>query len=248
MTFQKIVVITQARMASTRLPGKVMMSILNKPLLMYQIERLKHISNVHAVVVATTTSSLDDVIEDFCHQQNVAVFRGDELDVLKRYYEAAKQFNADIVVRVTSDCPLIDPKISEQVINFYLDSQGKVDYVSNTIERTYPRGLDTEVFSFALLELAYEEATKAYEREHVTPFFYCQPERFRISQIKNAVDLSQYRWTVDTAEDFELVKRVLEKIYPVHSQFAMEDIVRILDQNPEWSNVNSHIMQKALVH
>ncbi|HBQ25201.1 MAG TPA: acylneuraminate cytidylyltransferase, partial [Syntrophomonas sp.] len=166
----KTIIIVQARMTSTRLPGKVLKEVLGKPLLEYQIERLRQVRLADELVIATTTNDTDQPIVELCEHLGGAYYRGSEEDVLSRYYEAATQFKADAVVRVTSDCSLIDPGVMDEVIGLYINNRDNYDYVSNTLERTYPRGLDTEVFSMAALEKAYKEAGEQPDREHVTLF------------------------------------------------------------------------------
>ena len=238
-------IIVQARMTSTRLPGKVLKPVLGKPLLEYQIERLRRVKLADSVVIATTTNATDAQIVDLCHALGVTCFRGSEQDVLGRYYGAAKQAQADVVVRVTSDCPLIDPQIINRVIQLYRDGKGRVDYASNSLQRSFPRGMDTEVFSFAALEHAYYEATDPPQREHVTPFLYQHPERYAIAQLTSPQDLSHHRWTVDTPEDFELVKRMLEALYPQVPNLTLQDCLEVIDQHPDWPAINAHIEQKA---
>ena len=242
----KTVIISQARMKSTRLPGKVLREVLGKSLLMYQIDRLRQVCLADEVVVATTTNATDDAIEAVCNRENVLCFRGSEADVLSRYYETAKRYEADVVVRVTSDCPLIDPLIVNSVIEKYKEGFGTIDYVSNVLARTFPRGMDTEVFSFAVLSEAYEEANQASHREHVTPFIHTQPTRYQLVCVRNATDKSGYRWTVDTAEDFELIENILKTIYPQNQNFSMEDCFAAYEKHPEWNMINSHIEQKII--
>lgn len=242
----KVVIIDQARMASTRLPGKVLKPVLGKPLLEYQIERLRRAARAHEIVIATTTNPSDDVLVAFCRQRGVKVYRGSELDVLSRYYGAAKAFGADVVVRVTSDCPVIDPAVVDQVIGHYLDHRDEYDYVSNTQVRSFPRGMDAEVFSMEALELAYREGRLDYEREHVTPFLYRHPERFRVGQWVFPENRGDERWTVDTPEDFELLRRIIEALYPGKPEFTLADILQLLDRHPDWRQINAHVNQKKL--
>ena len=243
----RVVIITQARMTSTRLPGKIAIQILGKSLLEYHIERLKRSSLGSQVVVATTTNSSDDIIVKTSEGLGVDVYRGLEHDVLARYYHAAIKFEADIIVRVTSDCPIIDPEIVDKTISHYLSLLPDIDYVSNCrIRQTYPRGLDTEVFSFANLQLAYERAKEPFEREHVTPFLWLHPERFALSNVEHDVDLSHHRWTVDTPADVDLIKRMLEASYLSNPGFNLQDYLKLIDENPEWKYINSHINQKKL--
>lgn len=237
----KTVIIVQARMTSTRLPGKVLKTVLDKPLLEYQIERLRRIKSADEIVIATTTNVTDQPIVDFCNRLSLPFFRGSEEDVLARYHGTAKKYNADIVVRITSDCPVIDPAVCEEEITFFLENQSQYDYVR--LEQ-YPRGLDAEVFSFKVLEECFREATDKPDREHVTPFIYRHPERYRIKHIICDEDYSYHRWTVDTPEDFELVKRIIEELYPVKKKFDFVDILDVLGKNPEWFYINSGIQQK----
>ena len=216
----KTVIIDQARMTSTRLPGKVMKEVLGKPLLEYQIERLKRANEADQLVIATTTNDTDQPIVELCKRLGVAYYSGSEEDVLSRYYEAATEFGADVVVRVTSDCPLIDPAVVDKVIKHYKDNWDKYDYVSNTLTRTYPRGLDTEVFSYKVLQEAFFNAKEQSEREHVTPYICWHPERYRLGNVFHHENQSQHRWTVDTPEDFELIKLILQELYPVSNKFT----------------------------
>ena len=239
----KIVAIVQARMGSTRLPGKVLKEVLSRPLLSYQIERMAQSRLIDELVIATTPNSNEPIIE-LCKKENVSYFIGSEKDVLERYYLAAKQHQADIVVRMTSDCPLIDADIVDNVINMYKNNN--FDYVSNTQIRTFPRGMDTEVFSFSALERAYKEAKIEYEHEHVTPYLYLNAEKFKIGQYIQDQDFNEIRLTVDTPEDFELIKRLFEKLYPINSKFSLEDILEVLKENPSWLEINKEIVQKKL--
>ena len=239
----KIVAIVQARMGSTRLPGKVLKEVLSRPLLSYQIERMAQSRLIDELVIATTPNSNEPIIE-LCKKENVSYFIGSEKDVLERYYLAAKQHQADIVVRMTSDCPLIDADIVDNVINMYKNNN--FDYVSNTQIRTFPRGMDTEVFSFSALERAYKEAKIEYEHEHVTPYLYLNAEKFKIGQYIQDQDFNEIRLTVDTPEDSELIKRLFEKLYPINSKFSLEDILEVLKENPSWLEINKEIVQKKL--
>jgi spore coat polysaccharide biosynthesis protein SpsF len=242
----KTVIIVQARMTSTRLPGKVLYEVMDKPLLEYQIERLGQVRLADELVIATTTNVTDQPIIELCKRLGVAYYRGSEEDVLSRYYEAATQSGADVVVRVTSDCPLIDPGVMDEVISLYINNRDKYDYVSNTLERTYPRGLDTEVFSKTALEKAYREAKEQPEKEHVTLFMYRRPEQFRLANSSGAVDYGHHRWTVDTPEDFELIKLILQELNPVNNRFTWLDVLDLLNKHPEWVQINASVKQKEL--
>jgi len=232
-------------MGSTRLPGKVLKRVAGKPLLDYLIERLHRVRLADDVVIATTTNYTDDTIVEFCGTHQVNCFRGSENDVLARYYGAASKHKADTVVRVTSDCPLIDPQIIDRAITVYRDHIPNVDYVSNTIQRTYPRGMDCEVFSFRVLKEVHEQAEHPADREHVTPFIYNHPEKYNIEHFTFARDESQHRWTVDTHEDFLLVSRIIENLYPIKPQFDMEDCLRLLTTYPRWQAINNGVTQKV---
>ncbi len=240
----KIVAIIQARMTSTRLPGKVLMKVINKPLLQYQLERVKRSKLIDEIVVSTTLNDSDLPITELCAQLGISYFRGSELDVLSRYYETAIKHQADIVVRLTSDCPLIDPEIIDHVINEYLNNS--FDYISNTQVRSYPRGMDTEVFSLEKLKLAFLNGEKEYEREHVTPHFYLNKNVFTIGQVINEHNYSNYRLTVDTKEDFELISLLLKKLYIINEDFTLAEIITELEENPSLAKINAHIEQKKL--
>lgn len=242
----RTVIINQARMTSTRLPGKVLKEVLGRTLLEYQIERLRQVRLANELVIATTTNDTDQPIVELCERLGIAYYRGSEENVLSRYYEAASHFRADVVVRVTSDCPLIDPGVMDEIIGLYINNQDKYDYVSNTLERTYPRGLDTEVFSMAALEKAYKEAGEQPDREHVTLFMYRRPEQFRLANSSGAVDYSHHRWTVDTPEDFALIKLILQELYPVNNRFTWLDVLNLLNQHPEWIKINAAVEQKEV--
>lgn len=244
----KIVCIIQARMGSTRLPGKVLKKICSKTVLEHDIERLKGIKNLDEIVIATTIKEDDNKIVEEADRLGIKYFRGFEEDVLSRYYYAAKENNADVIVRVTSDCPLIDSEISEKIIQYYLDNNDKYDYLSNTIDRTYPRGLDTEVFSFKALEKAFIEAKIQRDREHVTPYIWDNPNLFRVFQYKNDKDYSNLRWTLDTEEDFQLISKIY--YYMVNEKknciFLMNDIIELYKEYPELKKINCNIEQKHI--
>ncbi|MDD5176146.1 MAG: glycosyltransferase family protein [Sterolibacterium sp.] len=232
-----ILAILQARVSSTRLPGKVLKPLLGIPMLLRQIERICRASLIDRLVVATSETICDDPIEEMCRSSGIHCYRGSLDDVLDRFYWAAKEFNPDHVVRLTGDCPLVDPRVLDQVISFYLE--GGYDYASNTIVPTFPDGLDVEVFRFACLEDAWREAFLPSQREHVTPFIHQQPDRFRTGCFKQQQDLSHLRWTVDEPEDFELVTRVYEALYPDNPAFSMEDVLSLEEHRPELMNINA---------
>jgi len=242
----KVAAIIQARMGSTRLPGKILKKVQGKTLLEIQLERLKQSTFLDQIIVATTTQAQDDRVVDLCRELNIDFYRGSQEDVLARFYEAAMAFEATVIVRLTSDCPLIDPRITDEVIYTYVRQQESVDYVSNTLERTYPRGLDIEVFSIKALQKAYMEATLQRDREHVTAYMYSNPDLFKIEQVKGEKDYSNFRWTVDTPADFELIELILNALYEEGKVFYMKDVVNLLNRHPGWGDINAHIEQKKL--
>lgn len=236
----------QARMESTRLPGKVLKKVLGKPLLEFLIERLYYSKEIDEIVVLTTREIADDPIVSFCEEKKIPCLRGSEEDVLDRYYQAALQRKIDGIVRITSDCPLIDPDVVDQLIKTFRREYPKLDYVSNTLERTFPRGLDAEVFSFNALEKAFQNAIYPEEREHVTLYLYRHPEQFTLKNIAHIPSLGHHRWTVDTPEDFALIRLILENLYPIQPQFRLNDILDLLSHHSEWIKLNAHIEQKKL--
>lgn len=238
------VVIVQARLGSTRLPGKTMKQILGRPLLSFLLERLQSCQMIDEIVVATTKNPRDKQIVEFCRREHIHSFIGEESDVLDRYFQAAEAAGADVVVRVTGDCPLIDPQIVDQVIKTFVDHYPKYEYVSNVIDRTFPRGMDVEVFSLKCLETIKQYASTPEELEHVTTYLLKHQDRYSCYSVKHDSDLSNYRWTVDTAEDWVLVKNILESLYPSKASFTMKDILDILEQHPEWNDINAHVIQK----
>lgn len=246
MENKKIVAIIQARMGSTRLPGKVMKNILGKEVILHDIDRIKQIKNLDKIVIATTTKKDDDIIVETIKNYNsgIGIFRGSEDDVLDRYYKATKEFNSEVVVRITSDCPLIDPIVSDKIIETFLNNN--CDYCSNGLKRSYPRGLDTEVFSFEALEKTWKEAERYYQREHVTPYIYEHPEKFKLLNVSNDKDLSHLRWTLDTIEDFNFINEIYKKLYNGKNIFYMEDILKVLEKEPKLIEINKDIKQKTL--
>lgn len=242
----KIAAIIQARMGATRLYGKVLKDICGIPVIIHVANRVKQCKKLNEIVVATSVKKENDEIEELLDKENIKVFRGSEDDVLSRYYYAAKENDADIIIRITADCPLIDPHIVDEVIDFYLKND--YDIVTNAgndlIQRTYPRGLDVEIFSFKALEEAHNNAKKKYQREHVTPYIYENSEK--IYYYKNEIDYSNHRWTLDTKEDFELISIIYNNLYKGEHNFYFYDILNFINNNPNIMNINSHIEQKKL--
>ncbi|MGJ9458020.1 cytidylyltransferase domain-containing protein [Oceanobacillus sp. CF4.6] len=240
----KVVAIIQARMGSTRLPGKILKQVLGKPLLEFQLERVSRSNYIDEILVATTDQHQDNAIVSLCQMMKITHYRGPEADVLKRYYKAASHIKADIVVRLTSDCPLIDPVQIDKVIQSYFLHQHPLQYVSNTLKRTLPRGMDTEVFSFQALKEASEKAESKADREHVTRYMINNPQDFNLTNVSNSKNYSHHRWTVDTLEDFTLINKIIETLYPHKPEFTMEDTIELLDTFPEWQLINTHIQQE----
>jgi spore coat polysaccharide biosynthesis protein SpsF len=241
----KVVAIVQARMGSTRLPGKVLLDLVGEPMLVRDMNRLARAETLDKVVIATTVEPADDAIVNLCEERAWSYFRGSEEDVLDRYYQAAKIYGAEAVVRITSDCPLIEPEVVDQVVHEFLERQPDVDYASNTApERTFPRGLDTEVMRFDALEQAWREDDNPAWREHVTPYIRRHPELFKIYGVLNDEDLSHLRWTVDTPEDLAFVRQIYEHFG--HDQFSWHEVLALLDRHPEWRAINRDVQQKVI--
>jgi spore coat polysaccharide biosynthesis protein SpsF len=239
----KIVAIVQARMGSTRLPGKVLKDVGGETMLARVIGRLRRASLINEVLIATTDSAADDVVVAECRKCSSPVSRGDEKDVLDRYFRAAQLSKAEIVVRITSDCPLLDPVVTDKTIAAFLES--RPDYASNVIQRTYPRGLDTEVMSMAALERAWRQAHKPYEREHVTPYIYEHAGEFKLLSVTGDQDHSSHRWTVDTPEDLEFVRAVYER-FASATAFSWRDVLDLLKREPQLTDLNRFVEQKAV--
>jgi spore coat polysaccharide biosynthesis protein SpsF len=230
-------------MGSTRLPGKVMLDLCGRTVLARVVERVQRSHLAGEVVIATTRKPADDVLVDECRRLAVRVFRGSESDVLDRYYCAAKQSRADAIVRICSDCPLIDPEIVDLTIHSFLASQA--DYASNALERTYPRGLDTEIMTWHTLARCWREAQPFYQRSHVTPYVYENPDQFRIARVRGREDYSDFRWTLDTAEDLAFIRAVYDRMED-KKWFSWRDVLGLLEEEPELMELNQHILQKAL--
>jgi len=236
-----ILAIVQTRYTSSRLPGKVLKPLLGRPMLEMQLERLRRSTLIDKIVIATSTDSSDNGIEDCCKKADIECFRGSLDDVLDRFFQAAKLFNPDHVVRITGDCPLIDPRLIDRMLSQYLT--GRYDYFSNAIEPTYPDGLDTEIVRFSALQKAWENAVLASEREHVTPYLHNHPEYFRLYSFKNDQDLSYMRWTVDEPEDFEFISKIYEALYPSNPRFSTDDVLQYLHDNSEVPAINQRFQR-----
>lgn len=264
----RTVTIIQARMGSSRLPGKVLLDIAGRPMLGWVFERARRAHLVDEVILATTTDPSDDPVAQYCQKSGYTHTRGSLGDVLDRYYQAARSCHAEVVVRVTADCPLIDPDLIDDVIRVFLgeppevanrleisealasssrQSQFPFDFAANRLpppfKRTYPIGLDVEVCSFQALERAWQEATQTFEREHVMPYLYSQPGRFRFVQLQHEPDYGSLRWTVDTAQDLALIQAIFERL-PDPLSSTWKDVLHIVQNDPSLSELNAHIEAK----
>ena len=239
----KVVVLIQARMASTRLPGKVLRDLGGASLLARVTRRVQRASLPQEVSVATTVKPADDAILAETQRLGVAAFRGDEQDVLDRFYQAALARQADAVVRITADCPMIDPGLIDDVVSKFLEK--RPDYASNCLERTYPRGLDTEIMSVEALARAWKSATEPSQRAHVTPYFYQNPAQFRLLSVRAEQDYSRHRWTVDTPEDLEFARAVYARLNN-RDDFTWRDVLRLVHEDPGMEEINREVRQKEL--
>ncbi len=239
-----VTAIVQVRMGSTRLREKVLLDIQGKPLLKHVIERIKASRLINQIIIATTENEKDKAIIVFSEAHGIPWYVGSEDDVLDRLYQAAKKYGVETIVRITPDDPFKDPEVIDKVIGHFLASEGKTDYVSNTIRPTYPEGLDVEVFSFQALERAWREAKKPSEREHVTPYIWNHPELFQLANVENEEDLSHLRWTLDTAEDLRFTREVYTRLY--HGQiFLMSEVLALLKKEPQLTQINSTTPRSA---
>jgi spore coat polysaccharide biosynthesis protein SpsF len=239
----KTVAIIQARVSSSRLPRKVLEDISGRSMLERVVRATQRAKCVDSVVVATTVEPSDDAIVDECKRIGVASSRGDLDDVLDRYHQAAGQFPSDVIVRITSDCPLLDPGVIDEVLSRHREAGA--DYSSNGLIATFPRGLDVEAMSATALEIAWREARLPYERSHVTPYFYQHPERFRIVSVETSPPFPDERWTVDTREDLALVREIVARL-PDPDRFTWRDVIEVLDRTPGLREINRNVRQKAL--
>jgi len=239
--------IIQARMASSRLPGKVMKEICGKPMLAWVADRARQAKAIDSILVATTLDPSDDVIASFCALSGIPIFRGDPLDVLDRYYQAALRNNADPVIRLTADCPLIDPSLIDSMVGMF--SEMNVDFIANRLpppfQRTYPIGLDIEICSFQALASAWQLAKEPFEREHVMPYIYTHKDQFNIHVVNAERDYGNLRWTVDTPQDLEFIKKVIEHMH-CRLDFSWHDVLKLVQDHPELSKINAGTRHKTL--
>jgi spore coat polysaccharide biosynthesis protein SpsF len=241
----KVIAIIQARMGSSRLPGKVLKDIGGEPMLIREVLRARRAQTIGQVIVATTVDPEDDPVADVCRGRGIPCFRGDPLDVLDRYYQAARSFAAETIVRLTGDCPLIDPQEIDHTVRAYFDAG--VDFAANRLpppwRRTTPIGMDTEVVSFENLARAWRETDARHAREHVMPYFYEQEGRFSVLLVDHVPDLGGYRLTVDTPEDLALVRAIYDH-FDGTDEFSLEDLIALLKERPEWVALNAQVVHK----
>jgi spore coat polysaccharide biosynthesis protein SpsF len=237
----KIVTVIQARTGSSRLPDKIFLPLADKPLLFRMYERVASSKLKGTIIIATTTDKSDDKVETFCKEHKLNYYRGHQTDLLDRHYQTAKIYKADAVAKIPSDCPLIDPRIIDKVFAFYLEHKDEYDYVSNLHPATYPDGNDVEIMSFEALENAWLNAKKQFEREHTTPYLWENPDKFRIGNVtwETGLDYSMtHRFTIDYQEDYEFIKKVYDELYNKKPDFSLEDILNLLNENPDIKKIN----------
>lgn len=247
----KVVASIQARSGSSRFPGKVLKKICNKPMLLLMLERLSKCELLDEIVIATTDNKNDDPIVELVKTNGYSVFRGSEFDCLDRHYQAVKKSNAKFICKITSDCPLIDPKVVDKVIRYFLENKNNFDYVSNVHPATYPNGLDVEIFSSVALEKTWKEAKTNEEKEHTTTYMWKNPFLFRIGSVVMPEHQNLFlkeRWTVDYLEDFEFVKAIYENLYDDGRIFLMKDILEFLKERKDIKKINHHLIEKNVVH
>jgi spore coat polysaccharide biosynthesis protein SpsF len=244
MAAPQVLTVVQARVGSSRLPGKVLLPLAGEPLLVRMVQRVQRARLVGTVVVATTTAAADDAVAACCATHGLLCFRGHALDLLDRHYQAARHYGAEVVVKIPSDCPLIDPVVVDDVLAVYLEDPSRYDFVSNLHPATLPDGNDVEVMRFAALETAWREARRPLEREHTTPFFWENPDRFRLTNVgcEKIRDFSMsHRWTIDYPEDYAFIRAVYEALYPSNPTFGLLDILELLNQRPDIAQLNAHL-------
>jgi len=237
----KIVTIIQARTGSSRLPNKIFLPLANKPLLNRMYERVAASKLRGTIVIATTTDKSDDIIEALCKDYQLNCYRGHSTDLLDRHYQAAKLFNADVIVKIPSDCPLIDPNVIDKVLQYYLNNSNDFDFVSNLHPATYPDGNDVEVMSMKALEDAWINAKRDLEREHTTPYLWENPDKFRIGNVEWDTGFNysmSHRFTIDYEKDYNFIKQVYDELYPINHKFTLEEILDLFDRKPELRKIN----------
>ncbi len=240
----KIVAIIQARINSSRLPNKVLHDLSGKSLLEHVVLRLKPSKKINKIVVATTTRLHDDQIEDLCKRLEIDCYRGSETNVLERYFEASELFKADIIIRITADDPFKDYRIIDNAIDILIEK--KLDFVCNNNPPTFPEGLDVEVITFEALRNSYLNATTDFQREHVTQYIHQNQSKYKIYNIQNASNLSDYRWTIDTLEDLTFARKVYDKLYVNNKIFLTEQILALLQNEPALQLINANVAKSDM--
>ena len=228
-------------MGSSRLPGKVLLPLAGEPLLLRMYERIAFTNYTGDIVVAITEDESDNQLAVLCQKKNIKSFRGSSLDLLDRHYKTAKKYNAEVIIKIPSDCPLIDPQVIDKVILYYINNRDRYDFVSNLHPPSYPDGNDVEIMSFETLESAWINAKQEFEREHTTPFIWENPDKFRIGNVvwETGLDYSMtHRFTIDYKEDYEFIKRVYDELYPMNARFGLKDILSLLKEKLEIKKIN----------
>ena len=243
-----VVVVVQARTRSSRLPGKVLLPLAGRPLLERMLERIRAARTPDDIIVATTDEASDDVVYDLSMAAGVSCYRGDTNDLLDRHLQAARHASADVVVKIPSDCPLIDPSVIDRVIGFYKADASAFDYVSNLHPATFPDGNDVEVVPMPVLETAWREARAGYEREHTTPFIWERPQQFRIANVEvggGANYSNSHRWTIDYAEDYDLIAAIYDALWTPKRIFSMDDVLELIQVHPELAQLNAKYLGRG---
>lgn len=244
MEKMKVAAIIQARRGSTRLPDKVFLELSNKPLLEHVVFRLKNSSFLDEIIIATTSSSNDNLIESWANNNKINIFRGSENNVLERYYEAAKKYNVDVIVRITADDPFKDYRLIDEAVSILIEK--KLDFVCNNNPVSFPEGLDVEVFTFNALEVSYNNAVSDFDKEHVTQYIHKNKDKFNIANIQNDWDLSFHRWTLDTIEDYQFAQKIYSELYKEGDVFLREEIFDLLEKYPAIIELNNRVNRSDL--
>ena len=249
-TIKKIPLLLQARMGSSRLPGKILLPVLDRQLLKLTIERINQSKFVEEVILLIPDASTDDILESFAIDEKIKFFRGNEKNCLDRHYQAAKYFDIDVFAKTTSDCCLIDSRVIDEVIELYFSKSPDCDYVSNICPPTFPDGLDIEVFNFSTLEKTWELAKSDFDKEHTTTFIRNNPNLFKIINHEHSKSnlFKKHRWCLDFEDDYLFIKTIFEKLYLNNNNFSMENILELLDNNKEINMINSHLLKHNTVH
>ena len=249
-TIKKIPLLLQARMGSSRLPGKILLPVLDKQLLKLTIERINQSKFVEEVILLIPDSSTDDILERFAIDEKIKFFRGNEKNCLDRHYQAAKYFDIDTFAKTTSDCCLIDSRVIDEVIELFFSNSSYCDYVSNICPPTFPDGLDIEVLNFSTLTKTWELAKSDFDKEHTTTFIRNNPNLFKIINHEHSKSnlFKKHRWCLDFQDDYLFIKTIFEKLYQKNNNFSMQNILELLDNNQEINMINSHLLKHNTVH